>query len=186
MLMMLFWIASACGHGKSTLTRDEKSWNPYSTNQRLVFHSENGSVDTLEISQVIDGGFPEGIGARANERLRVTAKHRKTESKGLHELSFLYIIARWQAEPSKIDFEFFLPDKTFWGRSYPIQDLEGYTEISIETPYGNIDDVIVIEDNSRRPYNKDNIKTIFWSKSKGYVRFEQYDGSVGELANIIQ
>ncbi len=182
-IVMLFLIAAACD--KSSLTSDEKSWNPYSRNQKLVFRLENGRLDTLEIWQVIDGRFPEGIGARANERLRITAKHRETESKRSHELSLLYILAQWESEPSKIDFEFFLPNNTFWGRGYPINELERFKEISIQTGYGNFDDVIVIEDNSRRPYEKDDIKIIFWSKSRGYVRFEKYDGSLGELINII-
>ena len=45
--------------------------------------------------------------------------------------------------------------------------------------------MIVIEDNSNRPFSKDDIKIIFWSKSTGYVRFELYDGTVSELVNII-
>lgn len=185
MITMIFWITTACGQNKSYLTIDEKLWNPYNSNQKLVFHSNNDLYDTLEISRVIDGTFPEGIGARSNERLRVTTKHRPTDSKGLHELSFLYICAQWKDEPSEIDFEFYLPNRTFWGRGYRIDELEHYKEISIKTHYGAFDDVIVIEDNSNRPFNKDDIKIIFWSKSAGYVRFELYDGTVSELVNII-
>src|SRR5688572_10397579 len=99
MIVLLSWLVLACGEGKIRLTSEEKSWNPYSTDQKLVFRLEDGRLDTLEISQVLDGRFAEGIGARANERLRITAKHRETESKKLHELSFLYIVAQWKDEP---------------------------------------------------------------------------------------
>jgi hypothetical protein len=173
-----------CGQTKTYLTDEERSWNPYKTGQNLVFRSSDGRYDTLEIVHVINSTFPDGFGARSNERLRVVANHRAMDSNRYLELSFLYIYSSWKHDPSGIDFEFFLPGRSFWGRGYAIRELQKYREISIGTPVTVFDDVIAIEDNSRRPINKQDIKIIFWSKSRGYVRFEQYDGTSGELVQI--
>ncbi len=184
--MFILISATACSQHRTYLMESERSWSPYIAGQKLVFHSSNQRYDTLEIKKVIGSSFPDGIGSKENERLRVTAIHKVDNSNRLHELSFLYIYASWRGEPSGIDFEFFLPGRSFWGRGYPINELEGCREISINTPYGSFQDVITILDNSNRPYNKSDIKVIFWSKSRGYISFEHYDGTLGKLVDIIE
>jgi len=185
MTSMVFLVAATACQNRVYLSDREKLWNPYRVGQKLVFHSTGDRYDTLEIIQVDNSAFSDGIGARGNERLKVVTQHRVKDSNRLHELLFLYITAPWKEDPSAIDFNFFLPDRSFMGRNYSIAELEGHKEIVLETPQGTFHDVIAIEDNSH-PFKKQGIKVVFWSKSAGYVRFEQYDGTVGELVDLMK
>ena len=93
----------------------------------------------------------------------------------------LYIYSKTTKYSSKISFELTLAEGRFWGKGYSIDELEKYEELSIQTASGKFDDVIMIEDNSNRILEENEITTIFWSKSVGYVKCEKKDGTTWEL-----
>ncbi len=101
-------------------------------------------------------------------------------------MRLLYIYSKTAKYSSKIDFELSIADGVFWGKAFPIDELEKYAEISFQTLYGTFDDVIMIEDNSNRILEDNEITTIFWSKSVGYVKCEKKNGTTWELINIIK
>ena len=55
----------------------------------------------------------------------------------------------------------------------------------LRTRYGAFDDVIMMEDNSNRILEDNDIATIFWSKSVGFVKWRSKNGTTWELINIV-
>ena len=177
----------SCSQNRTYLTQQEKAWNPYKGAQVLVFEAVNGRTDTLEITRVEDKQFPDGLGALQNERLRVLVRISNLKvSKRPIEVMLLYIYSKTAQYSSNIDFELFLADGRFWGRGYSIDELESYAEFSVQTQNGIFDDVIRIDDNSNQALRDNDIATIYWSKSVGYVKCIMKDGTTWELINIIE
>jgi hypothetical protein len=185
--VLLAVINFSCSQNRTYLTDLEKAWNPYKEGQVLVFGTSNGLTDTLEITKAEDKQFADGIGAPGNERLNVLVRlHNLSVSKNPIEVTLFNISSKSSMYPTNIDFELLLQGGRFWGRAYSIKELEQYAEFSIETPFRKFDDVIMIEDNSNRVLNEYEIKTIYWSKTFGYVKCERKDGTVWDLVNIVK
>jgi hypothetical protein len=182
--ILLMQATVSCSQSRTYLTEQEKGWNPYTKGQVLVFMAEDGRTDTLTISAVEDKQFPDGIGARQNERLRVLARVRASVAKSPIEVVVLYVTARTAKSESEIDFNLSVADGGFWGKYIAIHHLEALIPFSLQTQYGTFDDVLRIDDDSSQPIRNRDIKTIFWSKSSGYIKCIKQDGSAWELVNI--
>ena len=176
----------SCSQNRTYLTEQEKAWNTYKKGQALIFESFDGRTDTLTVTEADDKRFPDGFGAEKNERLRVLARlDNQSTSRKPFEITLLYISSKTANESSKIDFELSIAGGIFWGKAFPIHELEEYNERFLETSFKTYNDVIKIEDNSNRVLDKNEITTIFWSKSVGYVKCVTKDGTTWELVNII-
>lgn len=182
---MLTLVNISCSQSRTYLTDQEKAWNPYKEGQVLVFAKVNGSSDTMKITRAEDKQFPDGIGALQNERLRVlvTIKDLSVSKKPI-EVTLLYIFSKTSRYSSKISFKLPISGGRFWGKAYSINELENYAEFSLQTQNGIFDDVIRIDDNSNQVFREEDIATIFWSKSAGYVKCIKKDGAAWELYSI--
>jgi hypothetical protein len=186
-IIILSLVDMGCSQNRTYLTERDIVWNPYSAGQVLIFQSNDGAIDTIAITQVEDKRFPDGLGAETNERLRVLAKlNNRSNSKVSSEVRFLYIVAKTPKDSSQIDFELSIGNGAFWGKYFSIPELEEYKEEYLELPYKTFTDVIRVDDNSSQIYRPNDIATIFWSKSAGYVKCEKKDGTTWELLNIIE
>jgi hypothetical protein len=186
LIMLVMLVNMSCSQNRTYLTDQEKAWNAYREGQVLVFGTTDGRIDTVTVNEVQDRRFPDGLGAETNERLRVLATvNSGFGSEKRIEVRFLYILAKTGNDPSKIDFELSIGNGAFLAKAFPVHELDEYKENFLETPYGAFNDVIRIDDNSGRILKDNDIKTIFWSKSVGYVKCEKKDGSTWELLKII-
>lgn len=185
-IAIISFIGVACTQNRTYLTDLDKAWNPYKQGQVLIFGSSAGEVDTIEIQRIEDNRFPDGLGAPKNERLRILARlGKQSKSNVKQEVRLLYISARTATEPSRIDFEFSIGGSDFWGKYFNIHELEEYKKEYLELPNMTFNDVIRIDDNSNQRLRPYDIATIYWSKSSGYVKCEEKDGTVWELMNIV-
>jgi hypothetical protein len=185
MVVLLGLVNTSCSQNRTYLTEQEKAWNPYIEGQVLVFGTSGGNMDTLVITRVEDKRFPDGIGALQNERLRVLVKIKNSPiSTKPIEVMLIYIYSKTAKDPSDISFEIPLAGGKFFGKAYPIDELEKYAEFSLQTQSGIFNDVIRIDDNSNQDLREEDIATIFWSKSAGFVRCIEKDGTVWELISV--
>ena len=177
---------SAACQNSSYLSDEEKDWNPYKAGQVLLFGTQDGRRDTIIISYVADHQFADGLAAPQNERLKVLAKlTKKSRSRGISELRFLYISAKTTDDPTLIDFELTVSNGSFWGKAISINVLEEYNEEFLNVPYRPLHDVLRIEYVGSQALQPEDIKIIYWSKSVGYVKCQKMDGTIWELINII-
>lgn len=183
--VMFTLVTMACSQDRTYLTVDERAWNRYKEGQMLVFGTVEGRMDTLRITEVEGNRFPDGIGALQNERFRVLVRiNNPSGSKRAIEVTLLYIYAKTSQHPSAISFELPLAGGRFWGKAFPINELEKYEQFSLQTNYGIFDDVIRIDDNSNQTFREEDIATIFWSKSAGYIKCIKKGGTVWDLYAI--
>ena len=184
---LLAFINVSCSQNRTYLTEQEKEWNPYREGQILIFGTSDGRADTMAITRVEDKRFPDGIGALENERLGVLVRISSPSiSKKPIDVMLLHLLAKTTKDPSEISFELRLGGGSFWGKTRSFEELEGYSEFSLQTQGRKFDDVIEINDNSNQVFRGDDIATIFWSKSVGYIKCIKKDGTIWELVNIIK
>lgn len=182
MITVIFTVVSmSCSQNRTYLTDQEKAWNPYKEGQILIFGTADGDLDTILITKAEGNRFPDGIGVLQNERLRVLVRINPSVSKKAFDVVLLYLYAKTTMDSSEISFEIPLAGGRFWGKTYPIHELEKYEEFSLQTKNGIFDDVIRIEENSNQTFREEDIATIFWSKSAGYVKCIKKDGTAWEL-----
>lgn len=188
-IILLSIALSSCSQNRTYLTEEEKNWNPYKKGQVLIFELSNYEKDTIHIVD-LDFGFPDGLGVvDYNESLYVLAEPTGPDL-GKHFSStygVLKVVAKTEKKPSYIEYGIELKNTQFiGGQRFSFEDLNALAEIQLAVPYRSFDDVIVI--GNKRNYS--NIPTavelFYWSKSKGYIRFDKYDGTTWELVEIIE
>ncbi len=180
---------SSCSQNRTYLTEEEKSWNPYKEGQLLIFESSNYEKDTIRI-KVLDFGFPDGLGVvDYNESLYVLAEPTGPDlGKYFSNIyGVLKIVAKTEKKPCYVEFGLKVKDAQFIEHQrYFFKDLIELQEIEFTVPYGSFDDVIAIGNKQDYSSLTIAIEIIYWSKSKGYIRFDKYDGASWELVKIIE
>ncbi|MFY0594303.1 hypothetical protein [Roseivirga sp.] len=171
------------------MTSEETDWNPYKERQVLVFKSSKDEIDSIYIKE-IGLVFPDGIGVPDYyQSQRVSAKHTNPKNSLQHRETYIFKIsaeAKKLGKPSHIDFDVRLKNTWFFKEKYDLEWLENQPERTVILPYGEFSDVIEINDKGRDdPDIEIDVKTIYWSKSKGYLMLIKYDGTVWELTDII-
>jgi|GEM_PF-5276874 len=170
---------------KTLLSEELRNVNPYRSGQKLTFVADNGNESTLEIRTVKDGRFPDALGAFLNERLVVTAfRESKTIRAGTEE-RIVTLLAKTDKEEEKIDFCISLKEAALQMGFVPFSEYKKKRAVNFATAYRNFDDVLIFENPSRRVrvYDEEIVK-FYWSKSTGYVRLIQRDGTVWDLKSI--
>jgi len=167
-----------CTQGRTYLSDKIKGINPYQEGQKLIFVSNIGIEDTLLITEVADNRFTDGMGAPRNERMFVRALTDGEEER------ILRLYARTDKEPEQIDFNVVLKETGLLMKAIPLDEYQSFSPINVNTDYENYDDVLIIENRPSRRISEDEIVEFWWSKSKGYVRLIQQDGTVWDLKSI--
>ena len=188
-LLLVISMLISCAQNRSYLTKEEKSWNPYKKDQLLIFESSYKDRDTLRI-EALNADFPDGLGVvEYNESLYVLA-HLSGSNLGKHfsdVYDILKIVARTDKTPSYVEYRINLKNtKLVGGQRVYFDDLYKLEETTVNTPFGQLDDVISITnqiDSLRVPTA---INVFYWSKSRGYIRLESYDGIIWQLVEIIE
>ena len=177
--------ASRCSKSRTYLTDEEKGWNPYKKGQTIIFKSE-GLLDSIFIEDVLYK-FPDGIGAMKYEFACVYARHHDPRENNAYSNTYILDIeAKYEKQPSSVEFSLKAKSSLFFNKRYTFTELKELQEIELSVPYKLFNDVIVIKSQGDYSDNEFAIKTIYWSKSTGYIRFDKYDGTRWELVDIIE
>ncbi|MBS1978692.1 MAG: hypothetical protein JST46_15080 [Bacteroidetes bacterium] len=183
-LLSLLTIAfEGCFQKETRLTEIEKIWNPYRSDQKLVFLTADLKYDTIEVTKGRESMFPSGLGSPRNETMRTVVRKQFDNGKPT-EFIFLMVYAAGYDEPSGVDFCLSIGSDRFLGRGYPIVELEKKVRFTLKTSYRIFDDVIKVK-TTRISGGRNEITFIYWSVAYGYVKYERVDGKTGELINII-
>lgn len=189
-VVLVLGLTGSCFNSRTYLTPEQISWNPYKDGQVLVFKSSKNEIDSINIKE-IEAVFPDGMGVPDhNQRLRVLALH--TDPRDANKDWETYILristeSKKLGEPSQIGFDLRLKNSWFFEEKYDFDWVAAQPEIGVSVPYGELSDVIELNDKGRDdPDTELDIRTIYWSKSKGYVRLDKYDGTFWELIEIIE
>ena len=159
------------------MTKDEKDWIPYKPGQFLIFRSNLNTIDTLLVSDRVDGFSNEDCNLSASTKqlqyIRVLLSHRSGNRSLLHsELSI---------------------EKDYKGRlSYPVINIYGlrsdlkdhklnFQKINIASGK-TFNQVIVLQD-GKNAFNIENgyLKKLYYDYRSGIIKYEAKDGEIFEL-----
>lgn len=177
----------SCSQNVTFLSDEEKNWNPYEDGDLLVFESSNFEKDTIYIKEVAFV-FPDGIGVvDYNQSLRVLAEHTDPKNENRDWETFTLILAaRTRKDSSYALFDLRAKNAQFIAQRFSFDLLNKLEETKLSVPYGEFSDVIRLTNNGDYSSISGTIEIIFWSKSKGYIRFDKYDGTYWRLIEIIK
>ena len=177
----------SCSQNVTRLSDEEKKWNPYENGDRLVFESSTFENDTIYIKEV-EFVFPDGIGVvDYNQSLRVLAEHTDPQNENrVWETFTLILAAKTQKKSSYAIFDLRAKNAQFMPQRFSFDVLNKLKEIKLSVPYGEFSDVIRLVNNEDYSNIPTAIEIIFWSKNKGYIRFDKYDGTSWRLIEIIK
>jgi len=157
--IFILTVFSSC---KEYLSKTDLKYMPYKTGDVLVFKNKNFNLtDSIKILKVRKY-MPDGPQLHFNEVIQAEVSNGRFISvhSGYVENSESYL---------KID---------NISEKYYIKNLENTMTTSLKIENNIIDDVIVL-DNEKGIISK--IKKVFWSKSKGIVKYETEKGKIWEL-----
>jgi hypothetical protein len=171
------------------LSTSEVKFNPYKEGDTLTFVSNTGEKDSIFLIKVLNYYkepnqssklFPD----RRQEIIVDVIHSDPSPPDGSHRYltnPFLHI-SKIDASATEIYFNFAAKNSWFYANSYTFKDLHLNQTDTINLPAGTFTDVLTIHSNSQEYKSRDNyIKTIYWSKSTGYVGFDLLNGTVWRL-----
>lgn len=174
-------------HSTYKLSKDDLKWNPYKGSELLIFESNQGSIDTIFVGKVSKDRVPNdplAIAPKYHEVLDVIVKHSNPVSINTHnylENSFLNLYATSDRN-TIIRFDFAAKNSWFYAESYYKNDLNKLPVQKLTIKNLTYEDVIKLEPQSMKFYERDEFVTaVYWSKSKGYVRYDLKNGIYWEL-----
>ncbi len=170
-----------CSQERTYLSEEIKSINPYKVGQQIIFVSNLGVEDTLTITKVEGGRFPDAIGAPHNEHFAVDVFRRSRTDRDGTEERILSFLAGTDKEKEQIDFSISLKETALVTKYVSLEDYKDRASISVDTEHASYDDVLVFENRPNRQMHNRAIVEFWWSKSKGYIRLVQKDGTIWDL-----
>ncbi len=183
LIALSLWLIG-CAQERTYLSEEIKSINPYQQGQKLIFMSDMGTESSLLITGVQDGQFPDGIGAFYNERMIVKAYRQSRSARDGTEERILTFLGETDKEKEQIDFSISLKECALVMKAVPLSEYLNRLELHIDTSFESYDDVLIYEKPvNPRMYDRAVIE-FWWSKSKGYVRLVQKNGTIWDLKSI--
>lgn len=185
-IILLSIALSSCSQNRTYLTDKERNWNPYEKGQVLIFESSDNKLDSILIED-IKVSFPDGLGVvDYYEILTTVARHTNFKEDRKASTYCLTVAAKTSKRSSYVEFGLETRNAQFIERQrYSFEDLRELAEIKLAVPYGTFYDVITIVNKKDYASIPSAIEIIYWSKSKGYIRFDKYDGTSWKLVEII-
>lgn len=173
------------------LSKDDLKWNPYHIGDLLVFKGNKESADTIFIRNISKGTAPNDNLASPKyyyEWLNVGVDYISSRTDAGEPIYTSPIILSLSASPVDsfcgISFEFisnkgkFYSDSSMYDRRY----LEQLPIMTMSIDGHQYTDIIKIKTVNKEYLDRENfITTLYWSKQKGYVRFDLNNGEYYEL-----
>lgn len=178
-ILVFVFVLFSCQH-KTYLSDEFKEFVPYTLGQELVFVSSKGDMDKLVVTSIEDNKFPDGIGAPSSEILTVSAERKPDTRSRRRIIPILSGIAEYNNKEEQIIFEILL-GKVGTKQRAPFSTIRNREVGELITIYGQYEDVLYLEITFDFVPKDSHIISFYWSLSKGYVRFIQYDGTIWDL-----
>ena len=163
LLIILILLTCSCNYN---LNQEAKSWNPYKTSEFLVFKSNNVDFDTIRIISV--------------DRYRSNRNEIETVNCIMNgKRTFLMALTAWDnhtvlsinLNTDQVILDPFKAKRLSWLDSLPKTNLMVNSNI-----YTDVFSLTPDEENSNKRDEKSRVKTFYWSKSEGLLRYDTDDG----------
>lgn len=190
LLLLFIWVnIVACGQ-RIRLSNDDISWMPYKGNETLIFKSNEGELDTMFfLRKDTLWGLPDPqLSKTKYEIVSIFSKHSAHSAKlgGKSNWANYFVqIRKTKSKRAEIEINLQTKDAMFYRlNKIKLDSLSKVEPKILFTSYGNYNDVYVIEAEdylgtlSDRPHF---VNKLYWSKSKGLVRYDKRDSIKWEL-----
>jgi len=162
---------------------------PYKGNEVLIFESNKGETDTIFLAgtkSFITATDPLDIFPTKAEHYYILARSSDPSlrgSKHRYLTNPMVELSMSENNETYLKIDFTAKDAWFYGDSWLKKDkLMAKPKISMELNNEKLNDVVVFEDLEKHYYDRTNhVEKLYWSLSKGIVRFEKKDNEVWEL-----
>jgi len=151
-----------------------------------VFKSNSGDFDTIFVKEITKGKVeddPLAVNPNYYEQLDVIVRH-SDPTWGVHrylENSFLGLSAAGDGN-TIISFDLAAKKSWFYADSYYKNDLNKCPTQTLQGKNWEFNDVIKLQPQSQKYFERDEfITAAYWSKSKGYIRYDLKNGVFWEL-----
>ena len=162
------------------LTRKEKRSIPYEGKEVLIFRSNKYELDTIRIREITVRKHPPPLNdmfwARNKEILRV---HQDVDCKNCDAI-ITYSVQNFSAK-TKISYHIRMHGKEYYHGTY-FKKLDKMKLNTITIDGAELNDVVFIDRNFEK-YHPGHIDRLYWSRSKGIVRFDVNPDYYWELIN---
>ena len=190
MLSLVILMLCSC---KSRLSKKDYKWMPYTGHEVLIFNSNLGNRDTISLlSKDTIWSYPEAqsIFGFVGEMVTVFCKHSDSV---IQDKSIQYIennfcsVKENKNGHSVLEVDLNTKDATFYRLSLiKLDSLDKVKPVVLKTKYAQYNDVYIMDGEDylgsfRKRY--DFVTKIYWSKTKGLVRFDKQDSVYWELVN---
>jgi hypothetical protein len=182
LLCLLLVAFLGCVDKRTWLSEEIKRVVPYEEGQKLVFQSSTGLKDSMLITKIESGLFSDAIGAPTNERMAVTASTSPRNVRSRTQKVILHLSAQDGETRETIQFELSLRETFMYVYGMAYKDFEVHEPIVVESQHARYDDVIKVALPEKVNVEDQAIRELYWSKSAGYVRLVQSDGTVWDLS----
>lgn len=177
-------LVTGCFQKKTYLSEDIRNFVPYKEGQKLTFISSNNITSTLTITEVRDNRFPDGLGAPKNEILTIYSTLETTDLPAERKyVGIITALAKWRDKEEEIIFEIIL-GKAAMRHRVPFSKVQGRRIETLVNGFNQFNDVITLQFDYEFKVPDHEITQLYWSKSNGYVRLVQHDGTFWDLKSI--
>jgi len=180
----------SCG-GHEQLTKDDFKWMPYTGNETLIFLSNTGEIDTIFLiakDTLFAYAEPQAFGSKIYDIVSIQCKHTDTwppDGKHRYLINEFMQLAKSEDGKTRIDINLAAKNAHFYkSNGTKIDSLDRLKPTKLSTKSNTYNDVYIIEDEDWVNFKNrtDYITKIYWSKSKGLIRYDKKDSVYWELS----
>ncbi|TXJ24842.1 MAG: hypothetical protein E6Q24_14930 [Chitinophagaceae bacterium] len=189
--LLIALILASCNQSLK-LSQEDFDWMPYKGNETLVFRTNSKESDTLFIQKkdtMIAYPEAQAINGKQCEEVAVFSKSSGGDDRGSGRSFYLFKVQKAKDGQTNLSFDLSIKGATFY-RLLPVNadSLSKVKPSLVKTISQQFDDVYVIypDDLSKDFSDRSNFVTkLYWSKSKGLIRFDKKDSTYWELEKKI-
>ena len=180
--LLTICVLTSC-RGTFRLSDEEHEWMPYNGNERLVFASNTGDIDTiffLKKDTLIAYPEAQALNGKTYEVVRIFARYSSGASKDFVELQ------KSKDKKARLHFNLSTKDANFYRLTgIRIDSLAQQQFSSLSTKHKTYNDVYVIGDEDWLNFKQRSnyVTKLYWSKSEGLIRYDKQDSVYWELTN---
>lgn len=181
-------LLSSCYSQTHKLTEEDFKWMPYKGDETLVFRSNNGDTSKIFIlSKDTLLAYPEAqaLNGIVYEVVSVFCNHYSRDNQGKGRNYHFFQVQKAKDNRTEMVFDLSFDDTEFDRiRPVKIDSLIKMAPIKLQTSFGQYDDVYIIypDDIGMHLYYRSGFVTkLYWSKSKGLIRYDKKDNVYWEL-----
>ncbi len=171
------------------LSVEDYTWMPYEDNQVLVFKSNLGGMDTIFLlKKDTIYGYPEAqkFNGTITESLMISSYRTTSHKEGYKYLkNTFFSVSKNKEDRSVLTLRLTTKDVWFYtsGKSILIDDMAEQGFSTFRTAYHEYDDVLIFIGDNVYSGRDDFVMKVYWSKSKGLIRYDKKNGVYWELVD---